>query len=77
MRVLKEELKEAFGVDGIDPCRKILDPNWLRRAICRAQVKIIKGKHLMEGKRELLGVVLDDQRTPLSQATKYHDDIVY
>ena len=52
----------AFGVDGIDPRRRALDPNWLRRAICRTWVKIIKGKHLMEGKRELLGVVLDDQR---------------
>ena len=28
--------EEAFGGDGIDPCRRVLDPNWLKRAIYRA-----------------------------------------
>ena len=27
--------KEAFGGDGIDPCKRVLDPNWLKRAICK------------------------------------------
>ena len=27
--------EEAFGGDGIDPCRRVLDPNWLKRAIYR------------------------------------------
>ena len=27
--------KEAFEGDGIDPCRRVLDPNWLKRAIYR------------------------------------------
>ena len=25
----------AFGGDGIDPCRRVLDPKWLKRAIYR------------------------------------------
>ena len=29
----KRIYEEAFGVDGIDPCRRVLDPNWLKRAI--------------------------------------------
>ena len=28
--------EEASGGDGIDPCRRVLDPNWLKRAIYRA-----------------------------------------
>ena len=24
--------EEAFGRDGIDPCKRVLDPNWLKRA---------------------------------------------
>ena len=28
--------EEAFGEDGIDPCMRLLDPNWLKGAIYRA-----------------------------------------
>ena len=30
--------KKAFGGNGIDPFRRVLDPNWLKRAIYRAHV---------------------------------------
>ena len=33
----KRIYEEAFGGDRIDPCRRALDPNWLKRAIHRAQ----------------------------------------
>ena len=36
--------EEAFGGDGIDPCRRVLDPNWLKRAIYRAQAEDCQGK---------------------------------
>ena len=29
----KRIYEEAFGGDGIDPCSRVLDPNWLKRAI--------------------------------------------
>ena len=32
----KRIYEEAFGEDGIDPCKRVLDPNWSKRAICRA-----------------------------------------
>ena len=32
----KRIYKEAFGGDGIYPCKRVLDPNWLKRAIYRA-----------------------------------------
>ena len=32
----KRIYEEEFGGDGIDPCRRVLDPNWLKRAIYRA-----------------------------------------
>ena len=32
----KRIYEEAFGLHGIDPCRSVLDPNWLKRAIYRA-----------------------------------------
>ena len=32
----KRIYEEAFGEDGIDPCVRLLDPNWLKRAIYRA-----------------------------------------
>ena len=31
----KRVYEEEFGGDGIDPCRRVLDPNWLKRAIYR------------------------------------------
>ena len=31
----KRVYEEAFGEDGIDPCTRVLDPNWLKRAIYR------------------------------------------
>ena len=36
--------KEAFGGDGIDPSRRVLDRNWLKRAVYRAQAKDCQGK---------------------------------
>ena len=36
--------EEAFGGDGIDPCRRVLDPNWLKRAIYRDQAEDCQGK---------------------------------
>ena len=36
--------EEAFGGDGIDPCRRVLDQNWLKRTIYRAQAKDCQGK---------------------------------
>ena len=32
----KRIYEEEFAGDGIDPCRRVLDPNWLKRAIYRA-----------------------------------------
>ena len=32
----KRIYEEAFGGDGIDPCKRVLDPNWSKRAIYRA-----------------------------------------
>ena len=32
----KRIYEEAFGGDVIDPCKRVLDPNWLNRAIYRA-----------------------------------------
>ena len=32
----KKIYEEAFGGDGIDPCKRALDPNWSKRAKCRA-----------------------------------------
>ena len=29
--------KEAFGGNGIDPSTRVLDPNWLKRAIYRVK----------------------------------------
>ena len=29
----KRTYEEAFGAGGIDPCRRVLDPSWLKRAI--------------------------------------------
>ena len=29
----KRIYEEAFGGDGIDPCSRVLDPNWLKRTI--------------------------------------------
>ena len=38
MRVLKEDLQEAFvGGDGIDPCKRVLDSIWLKRTIYRVK----------------------------------------
>ena len=31
----KRIYEEAFGGDGIDPCRRVSDPNWLKRVIYR------------------------------------------
>ena len=31
----KRIYEEAFGGDGIDPCKRVLDPNWLKSAIFR------------------------------------------
>ena len=42
----KRIYEEAFGGDGIDPCRKVLDPNWLKRAYTGPRPKITKGKLL-------------------------------
>ena len=42
-----EDLQEAFGGDGIDPCKTVLDPNWLKRGIYRvkcAQAEDYQGK---------------------------------
>ena len=36
--------EEAFGGDGIDPHCKALDPNWLKRAICKVQAEYCQGK---------------------------------
>ena len=36
--------EEALGGDGIDPCRGVLDPNWLKRAIYRARAEYCQGK---------------------------------
>ena len=36
----KRIYEEAFGGDGIDPCRKVLDPNWLKRAYTGPRPKI-------------------------------------
>ena len=36
--------EEAFRGDGIDPCRRVLDSNWLKSAICRAQAEDCQGK---------------------------------
>ena len=33
----KRTYKEAFGGDGIDPCRMVVYPNWLKRAIYRVK----------------------------------------
>ena len=33
----KRIYKEAFGGDGIDSSRRVLDPNWVKRAIYRAK----------------------------------------
>ena len=33
----KRIYEEAFGGDGIDPCKRVLDPNWLKRAIYRVK----------------------------------------
>ena len=32
----KRIYEEAFRGDVIDPCKRVLDPNWLKRAIYRA-----------------------------------------
>ena len=40
----KRIYKEAFGGDGTDSCRRLLDPNWLKRAIYRAHAKYGQGK---------------------------------
>ena len=32
----KRFYEEAFGLDGTDPCKSVLDPNWLKRTIYRA-----------------------------------------
>ena len=29
----KKIYEEAFGGEGIDPCKKVFDPNWLKRAM--------------------------------------------
>ena len=42
----KRIYKETFGEDGIDPCRRVLDPNRLKRAIYRAQLEDCLGKTL-------------------------------
>ena len=31
----KSIYEEAFAEDGIDPCKRVLDPNWLKRTIYR------------------------------------------
>ena len=33
----KRTYEEAFGAGGIDPCRRVLDPSWLKRAIYRVK----------------------------------------
>ena len=33
----KSIYEEAFGGDGIEPCKRVLDPNWLKRAIYRVK----------------------------------------
>ena len=38
----KRIYKEAFGGDGIDPCRRVLDPNWLKRAMYRITMPVIQ-----------------------------------
>ena len=40
----KKIYKEAFGGDRIDPCRGTFNPNWLKRAIYKAQAKDCQGK---------------------------------
>ena len=44
----KKIYKEAFGGDGIDPCRRVLDPNWLKRAILMAQAEDCQWKTTRE-----------------------------
>ena len=38
----KRIYEEALGGDGIDPCRRVLDPNWLKRAIHRVTTPVIQ-----------------------------------
>ena len=45
--------KEAFGGDGIDPCRRVLNLNWLKRAIYRAQNEDCQVKHKENNTRYL------------------------
>ena len=33
----KRTYEEGFGADGIDPCKRVLDPSWLKRAIYRVK----------------------------------------
>ena len=40
----KRIYEEAFGGDGIGPCKRVLDPNWLKRAIYRARAEDYQGK---------------------------------
>ena len=40
----KRIYEEADGIDGTDTCRRVLDPNWLKRAIYRAQAEACQGK---------------------------------
>ena len=37
VRCVEAFYEEAFGGDGIDPFRRVLDPNWLKKTIHRAQ----------------------------------------
>ena len=32
----KRIYEQTFGGDGIDPCKRVLDSNWLKRGIYRA-----------------------------------------
>ena len=36
--------EEAFGGDGTDSCRRVLDSNWLKRAIYRVRAEDCQGK---------------------------------
>ena len=40
----KSIYEEAVGGDGIKPCRRVLDPSCLKKAIYRAQTKDCQGK---------------------------------
>ena len=50
----KRIYEEAFGEDGIDPCVRLLDPNWLKRAIYRAIC--VRGEDEKKRSRKIVGI---------------------